>query len=84
MSAVIDTSTPGGNAGSTSGNTGAPACAAESTAVLYLVPSRCKAFDVARSGMRSKYTPALARSTVRPPPGAYAIPARGETLLASS
>src|SRR5437764_2060845 len=80
----IDASTPAGNVDNTAGQTGAPACPGTSTAVLYFVPSRCSAFEVARSGMRSKYSPALARTTVLPSPGAYAAPKRGDTLFIST
>src|SRR3990172_10437331 len=80
---VIDTSTPAGNDGRTAGNVGAPAWPNDNTAVWYLLPSLWSAFEVARRGMRSKYSPPLARITVLPSPGAYARPRRGDTLLAS-
>src|SRR6185503_10998350 len=44
---------PCGNDAATPGKTGAPGWPNENDATLYFVPSRCSAFEVARSGMRS-------------------------------
>ena len=43
-----------GAADNTFGKTGAPGCVGANCATMYLLPSHCKAFDVARNGIRSK------------------------------
>src|SRR6476469_5624872 len=80
--------TLGTGAGRMFGNAGAPACAGESeTAVCWrfvrsvVLPADSSALATARSGTRSKYSPAPPRTIVLRDPGAQAKPTRGETLF---
>src|SRR5579862_941279 len=73
------------------GNVGAPACVGDRLTLVcrrfarsVVSPAERSAFATARSGTRSKYSPALPRTTVRRESnGDHARPTRGETLFRS-
>src|SRR5689334_2806879 len=73
------------------GNAGAPACPGErltltrpSCVTSVVFPAESNALATARSGTRSKYSPALPRTIVRrDADGVHAKPTRGDTLFMS-